>query len=493
MRHASIIIALLFALAKPSYAQQDEFPYTAIVLNNQTKVYSGPGDMHYATHALDENDLVEVYRHDPGGWCAIRPPAKSFSLIPETAVKRLSKQIGEVLVDGSQAWVGTALGAVENPLWQVKLKKGERVAIVGEAAWPRASGKTTVWLQIEPPAGEYRWVKKSDLQLPPATDTITRTDYSEPPKLESKRTTVAAKTESRASKPDSAKPTFSSQAIVSTSTSGWKASTRPIPKAEPVKRDYASGTFKRASSIGSEIPMRSPNSRGFDDEIEQTSFLDDRPSDPRFESWDGAPIPKITQPSRSLVREQPIVAATPKPIAPQSRVAQTAPASTSDRSMLIAIEDQLSKEMLKEPHSWNLSDLKFQTERAKARSQDPVERLALQHVLEKISRCDGLCKNYQQASPFASAGRAPVSNPTAANATYDAPGWLKKLASSSGSMDPVFVLQDSLGNVTHEIAGSVGTNLGGYLNKRVGVMGRRGFNRRLNLNHVTAERVIVLR
>ena len=502
MRYPLIITALLFALAQPAHAQ-DNFPYTAIVLNDQTKVYSGPGETHYATHALKENALVEVYRHDPGGWCAIRPPEKSFSLIPETAAKRLSGQIAEILVDGSQAWVGTALGAVENPLWQVKLKKGERVAIVGEASWPHPSGKSIVWLQIEPPAGEYRWVRLADLQLPPEQDSITGfggEDFSQPPALGAtkkpntkplRRNTSSAEVE----------PTFTS-ITSSHSTRGWKAATRPIPKSKPAKVEY-SGTFRRVPNSASEIPVDSFGDAAFDSEIEQASFLDDRPADPRFEAWDGAPLPQFDRSKppariasldsfdsvpRSLVREQP---RSSTPLNLDSRSA--APYASNEGSELIRIEDQLSKEMLKDPQSWNLAELKFQTERAKARSEDPVERLALQHVLEKIARCDGLRKNYVQASPFAVSNRHQPVAALASNGNYDATGWLKRLASSSGSVNPVYVLQDSLGNVTHEIAGAAGGNLGGYVDKQVGVIGRRGFNRRLNLKHVTAERVVVLR
>lgn len=504
MRYALIVTTLLFLLAPPSFAQQDNFPYTAIVLNDQTKVYSGPGDTHYATHSLKENQLVEVYRHDPGGWCAIRPPEKSFSLIPETAAKRLSGQIAEILVDGSQAWVGTALGAVENPLWQVKLKKGERVAVVGEASWPHSSGKSIVWLQIEPPAGEYRWVRLADLQLPPAQDNITRAspaDYSQPPALASTNNRNSAPPRRKPRSAD-AEPTFTS--ITSThSSSGWKAATRPIPKTEPARVEY-SGTFRRTKNTTSQIPVRGFGDDSLDSKIEQASFLDDRPADPRFEAWDGAAIPPLNreQPPvrpasrdlsdrvpRSLVREQPMNATPPNSV----RARSATNAFVSQNSELIGIEDQLSKEMLKEPQAWNLADLKFQTERAKARSEDPVERLALQHVLEKIARCDGLQKNYLQASPFATASaRQPVTK-LGSSGSYDATGWLKRLASSSGSVDPAYVLQDSLGNVTHEIAGAAGANLGGYVDKQVGVIGRRGFNRRLNLKHVTAERVVVLR
>ena len=41
-------------------------------------VRSGPGRNYYPTDKLDKGEKVEVYRHDPGGWYAIRPPRNSF-------------------------------------------------------------------------------------------------------------------------------------------------------------------------------------------------------------------------------------------------------------------------------------------------------------------------------------------------------------------------------------------------------------------------------
>ena len=504
MRFYFAIAIFAFACIAPATAQT-ELPYNAIVLGDGATVHSGPGDSHYATHQLNANDLVEVYRHDPGGWCAIRPPAKSFSLIPESAVKRLSNDVAEILADGSQAWVGTALGPVDKPLWQVKLKKGERVAIVGEASWPHPSGKSVVWLQIEPPAGEYRWIRLSNLQLPPDEDaatkepTIEKVDYSIPPsfgkKTPPRRSPASRSSQSKTepsfattSKMDKQERSFGGQSL------GWKSAPRPIPKkADPIET-HLSGTF------GSPIEVDDSRS-GF---VEQATFLSEQePADSRFEAWDGRPIPAAVGPppmdrfasldssnlinrqSRSYVRDR-------SQLDERQHQSQRSVPDNRDNSTLMSIENRLSKELLKDPQVWNLADLKFETERTKARSTDPVERLALQHVLEKISKCDNLRKGYQQASPYSAP--VPSSQPvTNVNSPYDASGWLKRLANSSGSIDPHYVLQDSLGNVTHEIVGSAGLNLGAYVDKKVGVIGRRGFNRRMNLNHVTASRVVVVR
>lgn len=150
-----------------------EFPYQAIVRNEGTEIFSGPAAVHYATDQIGSGEIVQVYRHDPGGWCAIRPNPGSFSLIPAAAVEIVADGIGRILQDHTQAWVGTRLGSVEKPLWQIKLKSGEEVEILGEASWPSPDGNSTIWYQISPPAGEFRWVRLSDLNTPPIdTDPI---------------------------------------------------------------------------------------------------------------------------------------------------------------------------------------------------------------------------------------------------------------------------------------------------------------------------------
>ena len=492
------LAALLVVLCGDVRAQdQHKLLYSAIVAVDGAKVHSGPGKTHYATHHLDQNEIVQVYREDPGGWCLIRPPAKSFSLIPASAVTMLSDEVAQIKVDAIDAWVGTALGPVDRPMSQKSLSKGERVAVLDEVRWPNPGGKPIVWLQIEPPAGEYRWIRSTDLQVPPDEDEATRQtprrkiDYSIPPsfgdqdKPRKRKMTRQGPSATRqaSSSTTSIKP---KQRFAEAESSGWKSATRPIPKVEQERPQYT-GTF------GSPIPSDDLQA-GY---IEQATFLvDQEPADSRFERWNGNTISDLVPPTndrfasldsmerqtRSFVRER------NEPVVKRNTV------NVRENSTLMRIEETLSKEILKDPHNWNLADLKFETERAKAKSSDPVERLALQHVLDKLARCDKLCKDYRQASPL-SASHARATQPQArqANSPYDATGWLKRLANSTGSIDPRYVLQDSLGRVTHEIKGMAGMNLAAYVDKPVGIIGRHGFNYRLNLSQVTANRVIVIR
>src|SRR5262245_48013717 len=64
-------------------ARADEFPYTAYVNSDDVYVRSGPGRNYYPTEKLKKGDPVEVYRHDPGGWLAIRPTSASFAWVSQ--------------------------------------------------------------------------------------------------------------------------------------------------------------------------------------------------------------------------------------------------------------------------------------------------------------------------------------------------------------------------------------------------------------------------
>ena len=52
-------------------------------------VVAGPGHRFYATDRLSRGTKVQIYREEPSGWLAIRPPEGSFSWTPAEFVERL--------------------------------------------------------------------------------------------------------------------------------------------------------------------------------------------------------------------------------------------------------------------------------------------------------------------------------------------------------------------------------------------------------------------
>lgn len=172
MRHVVVFWFVMCALSAGIASSQDEFPYVAYVNSDRATVHSGPGKVHYATDELRRGFKVEVFRHDPGGWCAIRPPTGSFSLVPAELVNDIDNQgIGGIRQDAVDAWVGTELEHERPPMSQVQLQRGELVEILGvrKASFEPGQPARTYYV-IAPPAGEFRWIRADSVsrQLPDA-------------------------------------------------------------------------------------------------------------------------------------------------------------------------------------------------------------------------------------------------------------------------------------------------------------------------------------
>ncbi len=493
-----------------------EFPYTAIVLANETEIRSGPGKTHYATMEVSKGKTVEVYRHDPGGWCAIRPPAESFSLIPAEALKLVGPGVGQVLEDGTQAWVGTSLGPVDHPLWQLKLKRGETVAVLGELSWPNPEGHSTIWYQVRPPAGEFRWIKMADLQLPPSknprslldqlpvSNTKNNSDFDG---VDRNVKQVNLQTPIDAQKIwGTRNAAFDSEVTMNAPrTGGWKRASRPLPQAtanhlgsrRSASVDNERGSFSnRASSSDSGGYLGAfaqPGAGSFGSRSDQYQE--------RFASRDS-----MSSQLRSLNDS-------PRSVSNFDRSSSSSTSNISNVSERVAnLELELSHEMLKHPEKWNLVVLKSKTEAIVESTNQPNERLDAQKLLDKLNQCQQLHQGYASSGtlaqtgtgrPFAgstgignvgSVGSAGSAGNDIGMATmYDAYGWLAELVQGGGSLNPTYVLQDDSGRITHHVTGGPGLNLNRYLKAKVGVFGRRGYNSRLQLNHVTVERVVVVK
>lgn len=173
---AFAVSVLLTTWNSPVYSQENgEFPYTLVVSQETADVLSGPGKTHYATDRLPKGTKVEIYRHDPGGYYAIRPPKGSFSLVLASAVKPTADaNIVEVDTASAKAWIGSRLQGNFKPMWQLKLKSGELLNVVRKVQIAGAHSATAEsWYQVEPPRGEFRWIHKDALgpQAPASVST----------------------------------------------------------------------------------------------------------------------------------------------------------------------------------------------------------------------------------------------------------------------------------------------------------------------------------
>jgi len=149
-----------------SASDDETFPYVAYVVAGDAEVRSGPGEDHYVTERLPLSRDVEVYRRDPGGWLAIRPPADSFCWIPAHKVKSTDHRgVSEVVADDAVAWMGSGVESVRQHRWQVRLERGEKVSILAtDVRDDSQSGGTKTWYKIAAPAGEFRWIHQDDVR-----------------------------------------------------------------------------------------------------------------------------------------------------------------------------------------------------------------------------------------------------------------------------------------------------------------------------------------
>jgi SH3-like domain-containing protein len=151
MRSFGVLAGLVVAMAALS-AAAEEFPYQAHVQADDVYVRSGPGRGYYPTDKLHKGDAVEVYRHDPGGWYAIRPPEGSFSWVSARYLEVAGDGLGVITGEDVVARVGSSFSDIRDVI-QVRLKPKERVAIIGEH-----DGGGQKWYKIAPPSGEFRWI-----------------------------------------------------------------------------------------------------------------------------------------------------------------------------------------------------------------------------------------------------------------------------------------------------------------------------------------------
>jgi hypothetical protein len=139
-------------------AGADEPPYTAEITSDDVYVRSGPGKTYYPTDRLRKGERVEVYRQDPGGWLAIRPPRDSFSWVSARHLETLPGSLAKVTGDQVVARVGSRLSEHRDVI-QVRLDKNETVELLEDP-----SSGDPAWRQIAPPSGEFRWISAKFVQ-----------------------------------------------------------------------------------------------------------------------------------------------------------------------------------------------------------------------------------------------------------------------------------------------------------------------------------------
>ena len=140
-------------------------PVKARVAAPRAAVYSGPTGEDYATGHLVRGTEVEIFRSEPSGWLAIRPPKDSFSWVEASTVTLVESGQYRVVRDGAVCWIGSRVDSPRQFRWQVRLETNEIVSAAGKSPLSRHPAKPGVeWLRIVPPAGEFRWIRRSAIE-----------------------------------------------------------------------------------------------------------------------------------------------------------------------------------------------------------------------------------------------------------------------------------------------------------------------------------------
>src|SRR5262249_35215945 len=132
---------------------------TAIVRQPDAEVRSGPSDeaVFYATNRLRQGDRVEIVRQVENGWLAIKPPPGSFSWINKRFLLQVGKDAWTVQSEAEvDVLYGSTLHKEMPSVKSARVARGTQVRSVGEAYVPPDGG---IWLPIEPPASEVRYVR----------------------------------------------------------------------------------------------------------------------------------------------------------------------------------------------------------------------------------------------------------------------------------------------------------------------------------------------
>jgi hypothetical protein len=159
MRSARLLGGIALVLGLVGGASAQTVPYTATVKPASVEVFCSPGngELVYATNVLPQGAKVQVVEERPDGWLAIKPPPKSFSLINKLylepkgndtyLVTTAEDATAPVVYGHAQYKKPTAIAA--------KLARGTLVRAVGQPI----TAEDGVWLPIEPPDREVRYIK----------------------------------------------------------------------------------------------------------------------------------------------------------------------------------------------------------------------------------------------------------------------------------------------------------------------------------------------
>jgi len=469
-------IALLWVMLLTGVAWSQQFPYVAYVEQREAYVHSGPSQRHYPTDRLQVGFAVEVFRHDPDGWCAIRPPVESFSWIPVHQIRLLDQHSARVIADQAVVRVGSRLSTSRSAV-QVMLKAGERVELLDGPPDPSSRE-----VRVAAPAGEFRWIAAKHLSRRPPLET-------DPPAI----------------------------ASLSVETTRWQAQTplgrKPRQHVQGHSVQGNSTVQQSADEFGHLLTQKAGQPQFGQPQIDQAGdeqlidVIAGSPAELQFAQYEG----QLSEPQNTSE-------------IPRIRFRDSAVTSATAPGRLAELQLRLSQAIGGEPQQWNFAQLQSEATALLEQSPSSDERAQLRDLLDRIARFERIGRQYAELSldkpsnlrdELREESRDDFSQPDnersiltsdrneirrraradlsdgdegLAEARYDAVGMLKPVVSRQESAPP-FALVDDRGDVIAFLTPTPDLKMQSYLGRRIGVQGTRGFMPEYRRAHVTASRV----
>ncbi len=202
-----------------------------------------------------------------------------------------------------------------------------------------------------------------------------------------------------------------------------------------------------------------------------------------------------------------------------SRLQQSMPTFATSNRELEQLQLALSEMVTRSPATWNLDPLKERAKHFIEHGSDPVQRGQARLLMDRIDEFQQHARRtafvpglntraayspsttpgavataaYQPStigSPVSLASAArPASSTASSGKTFDATGWLVPVHGATKNQ-PAYALSNRDGTVIAYVSPLPGMNLDSYINKAIGISGRRGYLPQLQAGHIQAETIV---
>ncbi|MGE0608147.1 MAG: SH3 domain-containing protein [Pirellulales bacterium] len=499
----ALILSLSFSAdAARGQAEEETFPYTAFVNVEGAYYRSGPGASYYPTGKLPYGEQVEVYRHDRGGWYAVRPPLGSFSWVAARHLKQTEGHLGMVMEEDVTAGVGSSFSDIRE-VQQVRLDRGEEVEIL-ESVTVGDGPAAEVWHKIAPPAGEFRWIARNHLSLdPPPPPSAQRTGRrnlliddepttSAPPLRGAAHRAADELSADFEEAADELAQSLPAQAGRTSLVDGWlkshrKRLTDETGEASTVaeRRATTSVPASSASTIGHELDLvnlelshmvaEEPSAWSFDELLGRAETALTRTSEPDERRRARTLVQRIRNFEEIKLRHANLSARQYEQIA-------RAEWTSTDPSQSNATRQPAADGPLAGNASARNGNDAAQPGPSSRRISQPAT--VAQPVAAKIPASAAAATSTAPAKP-------PVVSAPTADDRFDGIGKLTRVVSQKAGM-PQYALMDEAGAVRQYVTSAPGVNLRRYIGHQVGITGMKGYLPELGAHHVTAKRVTAL-